>query len=587
MRRFHSRLPLFLAGFLLLLVAACGSGEEPRGTASTPDATVTETVAPTNTPAPSATPRDADQVLRANLGAEPASLDPQRATDGPSITVLRNIYSGLVRIDEAQNVVPDAAREVPTVENGGISEDGLVYTFRLRDDLKWSDGEPVVAGHFVDGAKRLFEPGSGNFYVDFYRVIAAAGYQSQVEEALKNGVAGAELEALERAVVDHLAVTAPDDHTVVFQLERRSPVFLMLATMWPLYPVRADVIAQHGDTWTEAGSHVSNGMFRLAEWKHSEDLTLEKNEHYFGAADVALQTVHLDMIEDNAVALLAYEQGELDVVTLGPAELVQVRESSELREHFRSYGQLSTFGLNFNQAFAPFADPRVRQALTGAIDRVEYAEVVREGTVLAAYGWVPPGMPGHDAQVGQQFVNATERSRALLEEAGYPGGAGLSFELLIPGTSTQKLVAQWLEERWERELGVSVDVLALEPPTYVGLLQTGDYQVVAAGWSADYADPQNWLPLFKTGGMLNAGFSSADYDAAVTAADEELDFERRISLYEAAQRILIDDAVFAPLHHGRRNVLVQPWVQGLTPSSMEGFVPGDLFLGAVSIAGRG
>lgn len=382
-------------------------------------------------------------------------------------------------------------------------------------------------------------------------------------------------------------MSAPDDRAVVFHLERRSPVFLMLATMWPLYPVRADVIAQHGDTWTEAGTHVSNGLFRLAEWRHSEDLTLEKNAHFHGATDVALQTVRFDMIEENSVAFLAYEQGELDIVTLGPAELVQVRDSSKLREQFVSYGQLSTFGLNFNQAYAPFADARVRQALAGGIDRVEYAEIVREGAVLPAYSWVPPGMPGYDEAAGRQYIGALDRSRALLADAGYPGGAGLAFELLIPGTTNQKLTASWLKERWEADLGVSVEIIALEPPTYVGDLRSGKYQVAATGWSADYADPENWLPLFKTGGLLNSGdFSDADYDALVSRADQELDFERRIELYQQAQTILIDGAAFAPLYHGRRNALVQPWVRGLVTSSMESVVPGDLFFSSVWISGR-
>lgn len=200
MPRFQSRALPFLAALLLLLVAACDSGEV-AGVTSTPHADDPTAVAAAGTPDVAATPRDANQVLRLNLGAEPASLDPQRATDGPSITVLRNLYSGLVRLDPDRQLIPDTAPEVPTVENGGLSPDGLIYTFRLRDGLKWSDGTPLVAQHFVDGAKRLFEPGSGNFYVDFYRVIATGGHQAAVADAAKHGIEGAELEALERAVV--------------------------------------------------------------------------------------------------------------------------------------------------------------------------------------------------------------------------------------------------------------------------------------------------------------------------------------------------------------------------------------------------
>ena len=243
---------------------------------------------------------DAVQVLNTNLGGEPQSLDPQRATDVTSITVLENIYSTLLRLDADNNVQADLAKEVPSVDNGGISADGLTYTYKLRDDLMWSDGTPLVAQAFVDGAKHFFEPGSGNYYVDFYRVLSAGGANIAAAE----GIEGDELAAMEQAVVDQLEVSAPDDQTVVYKLNKRSPVFTLLTTMWPLYPVRQDIIDANGDAWTEAGTHVANGAFMLDTWNHNESISLVRNDNWHGEAPM-LERINMDMIEDSAIAFLA------------------------------------------------------------------------------------------------------------------------------------------------------------------------------------------------------------------------------------------------------------------------------------------
>lgn len=531
-------------------------------------------------------PRDAEQVINLNLTAEPESLDPQRATDAVSISVLRNIYSGLLRLSPELEVVPDLAKEVPSVDNGGITDDGLTYTFHLKDDLKWSDGSPLVAQAFVDAAHHLFEPGSENYYVDFYRVIAATGPDGDanqaVEKALADGTEGDELTALEQTVADNIQVEAPDDQTVVIHLNRTSPTFNLLAAMWPLYPIRQDLLEANGDQWTEAGKLISNGAFSLAKWNHNEDLQLVKNENWHGG-DIGLDTVNLDMIEDTAVAFLAYQNGELDALVLGPAELVQVR-GTELEDEFISYPQLSTLGQYFNVDDPVLSDVRVRQALAGSIDRAEYATVVREGAVQPAFGWIPPGMPGYDETVGRQYDNDIEASKKLLADA---GAEGAEITILTSQSSTSVLTAEWLKEQWEKNLGVKVTINSLETATYFSERNAGNWQVVIGGWGADYPDPQNWMPLFKSGAGLNAGhFSNAEYDALVEEADTDLDDEHRIGLYREAQKILIDQAGFSPLYYQVRNALVKPYVKNLVTTSQEGQVPGDNFFSTIFISGR-
>ena len=579
-------LALLAAALTLVVASACSGDDDPTATPTADDGGNGDgTPAATETATP-ADPGDLpdEQVLNVRLEGEPGSLDPQRATDTDSIAVLRQLYAGLLRLDENQEIQPDLAEEVPTVENGGISEDGLTYTFTLKEGLKWSDGEPLVAQAFVDAAKRLFEPGSANFYADFYRVLAADGAQAELSQALADGLEGDDLLPFEQAVVDGLEVTAPDDRTVVYQLNAQSPIFPLLATLWPVYPIRQDIVDDAGDAWTEAGTLVSNGPFSLSAWNHDEDLTLAKNENSHRVP--LLDEINIDIIPDSAVAFLAYQEGELDVNKLGPEELVQVR-GTDLVDEFVNYAQLVTIGWYFNFDDPVLQDINVRKALAAGVVREEYAEVVREGAVLPAYGWVPPGMPGHDPEVGMQYKDNLEQAKQWLADAGFPDGEGLELEILGADSSVGVQRDEWLQEQWETNLGITVTIRTLDRATYFEERNLGNFQITTGGWGADYPDPQNWLPLFQTGAGLNAGnFSNADFDALVIRADSELDNDFRLEMYAEAQQIMIDDLAFAPLYYNGRQILVKPWVQGLVPSSMESNMPGDLFFDQVFIEGR-
>jgi len=453
MRRFWRLWLPIIAILVLGVAAACGDDEEDSGAATTVDTTM-----------------DAAQVLNVYLGGEPDTLDPQRATDTVSITVLRQIYSTLLTIDSSLDIQADLASEIPTVENGGISPDGLTYTFKLRDGLKWSDGTDLKAQAFVDGAKRLFDPGVGNYYVDFYRVLAAGGVNLDVEKGL---AAGDDTSALEATIAGKLEVSAPDDQTVVYKLNRRSPVFLLLTTMWPLYPVRQDLIDANGDQWTEAGNLIANGKFVLSTWDHDQRLIFTRNEQYHGQKP-HLETINMGMESDSAIAFLAYTQGEFDIVVLGPEELVQVR-GTDLEREFQTYASLVTLGFYFNVEDPMLTDVRVRQALAGAVDRVEYAEIVLEGAALPAYSWVPPGMPGYDPEAGRQYENAIEASKQLLADAGYPDGDGFEITILSSDSSGGKRVTEWLKEQWETNLGITVGMDYVRTARAKGLTENTVY----------------------------------------------------------------------------------------------------------------
>jgi len=219
--------------------------------------------------------------------------------------------------------------------------------------------------------------------------------------------------------------------------------------------------------------------------------------------------------------------------------------------------------------------------------REEYAEVVREGAVLPAYGWVPPGMPGYDAEVGLQYKDNLEQAKQWLADAGYPNGEGLELEILGADSSVGVQRDEWLQQQWQDNLGIKVTIRTLDRATYFEERNLGKFQITTGGWGADYPDPQNWLPLFQTGAGLNTGkFSNADFDALVISADSELDNDTRLDLYAQAQRIMIDDMAFAPMYYNGRQILVKPWVMGLVASSMESNIPGDLFFDRVYIDGH-
>ena len=274
------------------------------------------------------------------------------------------------------------------------------------------------------------------------------------------------------------------------------------------------------------------------------------------------------------------------MAAIGSTELVQVR-GSDLEDEFQSYALLSTVGVFFNFNTAILADRKVREALAGSFDRVQFAEIVSEGAVLPAYGYLPPGMAGHDPDAGQQFRDATGRSRQLLAEAGYPDGEGFTVTLLGANVGGSVTRAEWLKEQWEQNLGITVVLDLIEPSSFIEKLFAGDWDMISGSWTADYPDPQDWLPAFAPGGRLSVGgFEDDRFTALLDEAASELDAARRLELYGEAHRILIDEVAFSPVFYARRNVLVKPWVRDFVPSATDGDAPGDAFLDGVSISGR-
>jgi oligopeptide transport system substrate-binding protein len=506
------------------------------------------------------------QQFRLRLSGDPTTFDPQLAYESTDISVVKQLFRGLFTYDEDLNVVPAVALEVPTKENGGISDDGLTYTIKLRDDTTWSDGAPVTADDFVYTFQRLFDPDAGaqGYYFGFYTAIVGAG-----EFAGGEGTA------------DGVGVTAVDERTLQIDLVQPQPTLPVLLALWPAAPLRRDVIEQHGADWTDAGNLIGNGPFVLTDYSIGDSITLEANPAYWGDDKPTLERVVYKIIPDDSAALLAYENGEIDMTSIPLPDASRYEGDAEQVR----YAQLETFALQYNTQAAPLDDPLVRQAISRAIDRDAYVATVLSGVGQAALGWLPPGMPGYEPSVGEDVSFDEAAAGELLGEAGYPGADGFpTITLTIADAPPTRLTAEFVQEQLKQHLGIELKIEALEEGVYNDRLNAGDFQIIWQSWFADYADPENWLAQqFATDGAFNLyGYSNPQVDDLLAQAAVELDQAKRLALYDQAHRQVIDDQVVTPIFHPERNYLVKGNVDGLVFTGLDA-EPGDWFESNVRI----
>jgi oligopeptide transport system substrate-binding protein len=551
-----------------LLLAACAESESPGADDS-------------GSTGPSLA---AEQVLRLRIQGEPKTIDPQLTNQASEITLTRALFSGLFSYDSDLNVVPNLAVEMPTIANGGISEDGLTYTVKLNPDAMWSDGQAVTAKDFVYSMKRALDPSLASSYATFfYSLTGAAEYNSALgtpEEPLEPS--DAELAGLR----DGVGISAKDDHTLVYKLTQPNPSFLNLLALWTAFPVRQDIVEQFGDTWTEAETHAGNGAFMLTEWTHGEKMVLQPNPYWFGEKPT-LTRLEFYMIEDDVAAYQAYKAGELDVVTVPPAAQEEA-SSAAFADQLTIEPELATFGLFMNYKTAPFDNELVRKAFGTAIDRDAYVNGVLAGGGVPTTSWIPPGQPGYNADIGSQYAFSPAKAQQLLAEAGYADGAGLpEITFTMVNSDTNRLVGQFIQDQLKNNLGVDVGFNYVELQEYFRTFATGGHQIVIQRWSADWPYPDNWLPdLFTTGSGNNFdGYSNSAFDMLMQKAAAETNNEKRLGYYDEAHKLLVDEAGMIGLYNPVTYVLVKPDVMNYVITGLDGYVKGDLHFDKVYIAG--
>jgi oligopeptide transport system substrate-binding protein len=535
----------------LILTSACGTK------------TSTTAVTPTG-----------EQILRVNLSGEPSQIDPNRASWANERSVIAQVFNGLLGFNQDLSVKAVVAKEIPTVSNKGISADGLTYTFKLRTDVTWSDKKKVTAKDFEYSIKRLFDPDLAAEYASFFfDIVGSEAYYSSGEKTA----------AEKTTLKDAVGVKAKDDYTLEIKLAQPRPVFISLMSLWPVYPVREDIITQFGDKWTEPPNYIGNGPFILTEWVHQDHMTFKPNPNYWWTKPILTEIKYL-MIADVNAELAAYKNNELDFGRVPTGTEKATMADPTLSKEILRYAELTTFAFQFNVTKAPFDNKLVRQAISCAIDRDAFVYNVRAGVGQPALSWIPPGMPGYDPELGKEYTFNSTKAKDLLAQAGYADVTKLpQIKFSYSDTAGNRTIAQFLQGQMKDNLGVDIVLDPMETKSFQQLVNSEGHQWAWFGWGADYPDPDNWLPeLFGTdAGNNHTAYSNAAFDELATKAKSELDNPKRLQMWADAQKMVIDDAPIVPIFYRERFVLMKPWVKGLKPTGMDGQLWGDMFYGDV------
>lgn len=463
-------------------------------------------------------------------GAEPESLDPAHITAQVGMRVGDSLFEGLIRLDQNGRPGPGMA------SSWEISEDALRYTFHLRPEAKWENGDPFTADDVVGSWRRVLTPATGSPYcAQLYPVQGARAFNEGRERDFSK-----------------VGVKAVDEHTVVVELESPTPYFLDLCAFITLAPVHLPSVAEHGERWTKPGNLVGNGPYRLVEWRLNDRIRLEKNQRYWDAANVAMATIDLMPVSEPNTAMNFFLTGAVDLIMdkgMIPNTMVDA-----LREkpYFHSDDFLGTYFLRFNVTRPPFDDPRVRRAFAMAIDRKRIVEKITRLGERVASSLVPPGT-GDDYQPPASSAGFDpEGARAALAAAGFQDGKGFPLiEYLYMAKSIETHIAVELQSMWSRHLGVNVALTKQEAKVYYASMGELSYDICRSSWVGDYNDPNTFIEMFVTGGGNNrTGYASGRFDHLVEAAAREPDPEHRYRLLGEAERLLVsEDAVIAPIYH--------------------------------------
>lgn len=500
----------------------------------------------------SAIPSAAEVLLRRGNGGEPQTLDQAHISIDIEGFIVRDLFEGLTIYDQAGKVVPGAA------ESWTVSEDGTVYTFKIRETAKWSNGVPVTAEDFVFSWRRVVDPAEAAEY-------ATILYPVKNAEAINTG----------KAAVDTLGIKALDAKTLEVTLERATPYFLQLATHYTALPVNPANVKQFGKDFTKPGNLVSNGAFKLTEYVANDHITAVKNPEYWDAASVKIDKVEYNPSEDMAATQRLFETGELDVIYQFQADQLDFLTKKLGADQVKSSPGLSTYYYVFDTRAEPLNNAKVRQALSMAIDREFLSKEIFTNTYLVSYAFVPPGMEGYTPQMPEwasmDQLDREDKAKELLKEAGFgEGGKPLKLDIRYNTSENHKKVATAVADMW-KAIGIEVTMQNLDVKSHYAYLQEGGaFQVARAGWGADYADPENFLNLIvSTNTSFNYGhWNNPEFDALMKQSYEERDSAKRMEILQKAEAIYAAEQPTAPMLTTANLWLVSNKVKGFEENAV-------------------
>ena len=496
---------------------------------------------------------DREQILFKGNGTEPAGIDPHVVTGVTEHNILTALFEGLV----SENPI-DLHPEPGVAESWEISEDGRTYTFHLRDNARWSNGDPVRARDFVYSFRRILSPGLGAEYA--YMLYP-----------LRNG------KAFNTGKIDdfsEVGVKADGDLTLIIELENPTPYFLELlnhASWWPVHPPTIEKfgeIDERGTLWTRPGNIVTNGAFTLKDWKINKHLVVEKNPLYWDAQEVELKEIHFLPIDSIDAEERAFRTGHIHLTETIPLHRIDYyRENRPELIRFDPY--LGTYYYRINTNVSPLGDKRVRLALAMTINREEITRYVLRGGQKPAYHYTPPDTNGYTSR--SRFEYDVKRARELLAEAGFPGGRGFpELEILYNTSEAHRSIAVAIQQMWNKALNIKVKLLNEEWKVYLASVTNGDFQISRAGWIGDYNDPNTFLDMWLIGGGNNStGWSNSEYDKLIELAGRTIDARERFEYFQQAEAILMDEMPIIPIYFYVSNLLIQPSVKGWHPTILD------------------
>lgn len=486
-------------------------------------------------------------VLHRGNVAEPDTLDPQKAGTTYEQYITRDLFEGLVALDALGEPIPGMA------ERWDISEDGLTYTFYLRESLVWSDGHPLTADDVVLGFRRGMDPATGAWFANFgYKILN--GYEVNTS-ALKP---------------EELAVRALDDRTVEITLVAPSPIFVRICSMPIFNPVPGHVYAAHGDGWVKEGVMVSNGPYMLAGWKPQDSVRLVKNPRFYAAESVRIDEVVYYPTDDDEAALRRFRTGAIDLNTrFPPSKYDWLTANLPAQTLVYSTGWISYIAFNLQDPL--FADVRVRRALTLAIDREAITGKILRTGEFPAYSFVPPAVQGFESGGAAVITsvapeNRQAEARRLLAEAGYGPDNPLRFVFNHRIGEANRRVSVAIQQMW-REVGIEVELQASEVKVHYNLLREGNFQIADGGWAAP-PDAEYFIYLLLSNSTeVNYGrYANAEFDRLGLEGDRTMDMATRLSLYQQAEKIALEEVAMIPVYIPVERALVQTWVKGFLPN---------------------
>jgi oligopeptide transport system substrate-binding protein len=490
----------------------------------------------------------AEMVFNRGNGSEPETLDVHKSSGVPESFIQMDLYEGLLMADAKGEPVPGQA------ESYTLSDDGLTYTFKLRQNAKWSDGTPVTAEDWVFSMRRLIDPKTASDYGYFLDQVVNA-------RDIREGKNDKKLE--------DMGVKAIDDHTLEIKLVAPTPYFLSSLLHHSTHPISKANYEKFGDDFVKPGNMVSNGAYMLAEAVPQSHVKLAKNPTFHDAADVKIDTVNYFVTEDVDAELQRFKAGELDYTyTLPNQQIPELKQT--MADEVRIVPYIGTYYYTVNLTHEPWkSHPELRHALSLAIDRDVMVGKIIQGGELPAYTFVPPGMSNFAAwtpkEAGETQAQRDAEAKELFAKAGYGPDKPLAVEIAYNTSENHKRIAVAIGAMWKQKLGVDTTLTNLEWGTMQSALRKKEYKDIGrTSWIGDFDDPSNFLDLFRsTAGEQNyPSYASPDYDKLMDAAVAEADLAKRAQILAQAEQLFLSEQAIIPIYYYTSKRMLSTKVKG-------------------------